>query len=326
MRYSGFRDSRSLLHFAGRTIASLGVLATLPGFAADLAARGDEVPFRLVHDFAVIVPVTVNGRGPYSFLLDTGSSRTSIDAALAGELHLAAAPGGSVITVTGSQPVEVAQVRSLAAGTITFAVTEVLVRDLRGLRDLDRSLHGVLGQDALRQTDYLLDYRHRVLRFDENGELLRSLDGERMTLTPVDAADASSPAQYGSTLVESKVGDDRRKLVLDSGSASLVLFGQALPPGSAFVTGDVRDDYGRRGEARVEKVRLCIGRACQQVAAWSVAGSVFPGIDGLLPTWLFASVYVSNSSGFTMLAPRRRPPLPEDVASLKIGIASGGGR
>jgi len=322
MRYSGCALSR----FSKPAMVAAGLsavlLAGLPVFATDLVTDS-SIAFRLAHGFAVIVPVTVNGRGPYEFLLDTGSSHTSVDTALADELHLHPAPGGTVTTVTGSRPVKVARIERLAAGTMKFAETEVLVRDLRALRTLDRSLRGVLGQDALRQTDYLVDYKHRLLQFDDDGELLRSLEGERLTLTPVGTG---SRVQYGSTLVESSVRDAHRMLVLDSGSASLVLFEKSVPPGSAFAVGDVRDDYGQRGEARVEKVRLCIGRSCQDAAAWSVSGGVFPGIDGLLPTWLFSSLYVSNSGGFIMLAPRRRRPVPDDLASLKVGIAPAGGR
>ena len=329
MRHCVLHDTHPLFRIAGPTTIWLcvfaGSLAATPGFAAEDATQPDTaaVSFRLAHGFAVIVPVTVNGSGPYSFLLDTGSSQTSIDAELSDKLHLHPVPGGNVITITESRSVEVARIESLAVSTTRFAETEVLVRDLHALRALDRSLRGVLGQDALRQTDYLLDYQHRTVQFDEDGEVLRSADGERLLLTPVSS---SSGAQYGSTLVATTVRDAHRMLVLDSGSASLVLFEKNVPPGSAFATGDVRDDYGRRGMARVEKVQLCIGRSCQQAAAWSVAGRVFPGIDGLLPTWLFPSLYVSNSGGFIMLAPHRRRAIPDDMASLKGGIAPAGGR
>ena len=322
MRYSGCALSRLGRQATVSAFASTILLAALPAFATDVVTDS-AIPFRLAHDFAVIVPVIVNGSGPYDFLLDTGSSQTSVDSALSHELHLHPVPGGSVTTVTGSRPVEVARIESLAAGTMKFAETEVLVRNLHALRSLDRSLRGVLGQDALRQTDYLLDYRHRVLRFDEDGELLRSLDGERLALTPVGA---HSGLQYGSTLVETSVRDGHRMLVLDSGSASLVLFEKDLPPGPAFATGDLRDDYGQLGEARIEKTRLCVGRSCQEAAAWSVAGRVFPGIDGLLPTWLFPSLYVCNSGGFAMFAPRRRRAAPDDMASLRAGSAPAGGR
>lgn len=327
MRSLGLHHHSSLRRLPGWLLPAI---IGMPGFATAFQTSPGTaaVPFRLAHGFAVIVPVTIDGRGPYSFLLDTGSSNTSIDPALAADLQLHPENAGSVLTVVGRQPALVARAQSVSLGTVALTAVELLVRDLPGLRGIDRSLRGVLGQDALRRTDYLLDYRHRVLLFDGDGELLRSLEGER---TPLMQLGGPEGAQFGSALVHTVVGERSAgmNLVLDSGSASLVLFAQPSLQGSASIPGSVRDDYGQRGDARVLKVRLCIGRNCTEAAAWSVPRGVVPGLDGLLPTWLFPSLYVSNSGGFTVLSPRpkRRPVIEENLATLKNGAAPvNGGR
>src|SRR5213593_2208651 len=61
-----------------------------------------EVNFELAppNDAAIIVPVKINGQGPYKFVLDTGATFTCIDAKLVDELKLPEWRGtfGAVIT------------------------------------------------------------------------------------------------------------------------------------------------------------------------------------------------------------------------------------
>src|SRR5215469_12858534 len=65
----------------------IGLLCTIPiTFAEEAAPR--TVPFQLVRGFAVVVPVTVNGHGPYDFMLDTGTTVTAVDRELSEELAL----------------------------------------------------------------------------------------------------------------------------------------------------------------------------------------------------------------------------------------------
>src|SRR5213082_2801952 len=49
-----------------------------------------EVSFELAppNDAAIIVPVKINGKGPYKFVLDTGATFTCIDQKLVDELKL----------------------------------------------------------------------------------------------------------------------------------------------------------------------------------------------------------------------------------------------
>jgi hypothetical protein len=56
-------------------------------------ADSRRVPLRLAAGRLLIVPVTVDGSGPYPFLLDTGATRSLVDEALAGSASLAAGGG-----------------------------------------------------------------------------------------------------------------------------------------------------------------------------------------------------------------------------------------
>src|SRR5438046_7954541 len=84
-----------------RAIASLVLsLLVVASCACTIPASGDfgrpasttpgEVPFKLAppNDAAIIVPVKINGHGPYDFVLDTGATFTCIDQKLVNELKL----------------------------------------------------------------------------------------------------------------------------------------------------------------------------------------------------------------------------------------------
>src|ERR1700761_6695866 len=47
-----------------------------------------SVPLRVVQETLIVAPMTINGSGPYDFLVDTGAQITTIDARLAAQLNL----------------------------------------------------------------------------------------------------------------------------------------------------------------------------------------------------------------------------------------------
>ena len=72
-------------------LASIALAATiLPVLHAEPHCPGNvaSLRLRLVQRSQIIVPVTINHSGPYDFLVDTGSQVTTVDPALATELHL----------------------------------------------------------------------------------------------------------------------------------------------------------------------------------------------------------------------------------------------
>src|SRR5207245_11617865 len=59
-------------------------------FGLPTSTTPGEVPFELAapNDAAIIVPVKINGRGPFKFVLDTGATFTCIDQKLVDQLKL----------------------------------------------------------------------------------------------------------------------------------------------------------------------------------------------------------------------------------------------
>src|SRR5215813_6584559 len=63
------------------------------------------VPVQTVGGYLMIVPVTINGAGPYQFLLDTGTNTTLVDPSLAAELSLKSVGKMALTSLASSVPV-----------------------------------------------------------------------------------------------------------------------------------------------------------------------------------------------------------------------------
>jgi Aspartyl protease len=288
------------------------LLCAAPSAFADTTGPA-VVPFHFVRGFAVMVPVTVNGSGPYDFMLDTGTTITTVDAALGRELALQPLAQGVATTLTERTSAPLSIARRVIFGPVTEQNVEVMIRDLKGLHDLAPTARGVLGQNALKHADFLLDYRHKLVEFDMDGELARSLKGHRI---PLQLQAVEGNPQFTNLAVYANVIDYGARtidLLLDSGAASMVLFGGIEKQGSEFAQGLVADTGGRQLLASVRNIQLVIDGNSRElttnVLTFKGAGK---NIDGLLPTNIFARIYISNSGGFAMFEPKMKKPGPLD--------------
>src|SRR5258708_4573618 len=154
--------------------------STMEAFGKPGGPSVDEksvLKFRLVQDFGVIVPVFINGQGPYDFLLDTGTTSTVIRPELASTLKLRAVDRLMLTTVTGSQAVPRSYLESVTLGNKSAANVEVLWQDISAVRSLDHRISGLLGQNFLSQFNYLLSYREKRIVFEQKDELKNQMRG-----------------------------------------------------------------------------------------------------------------------------------------------------
>jgi predicted aspartyl protease len=107
----------------------------------------------------VYVPMKVNGHGPYEFVLDTGSSNSSVDRSLVRRLGLPrTGQQHPVQGVMGSGVVPVVRVHHWTLGGLSMHGTSLSVVDL-GI-----GVGGLLGSDELcRFGNVMLDFRHNKL-------------------------------------------------------------------------------------------------------------------------------------------------------------------
>ncbi|MGZ8379771.1 MAG: retropepsin-like aspartic protease [Gemmatirosa sp.] len=145
---------------------------TVPGTPASASAPADtaagEIAFRLAGPggAALVVPVHVNGRGPYDLILDTGATFTCVDTTLARELALPERRGaiGTAVGIGGAGGVRLHRVDSLRVGAATARELTVCALDLSTLRALGPEVRGLLGLNFLRSFRVGLDFERDVLR------------------------------------------------------------------------------------------------------------------------------------------------------------------
>jgi clan AA aspartic protease (TIGR02281 family) len=135
------------------------ILAHLTFVSTD--AKEPRIDFILVRDSLVVVPVTLNGRGGYKFLLDTGATNSILSSQVADQLGLPAHSRATLLTAGGNLLVTVRTVKIMQIGNIQITNMDIAVADA----DLFKQLHvdGIIGADYLKQFKVSIDYAHRTL-------------------------------------------------------------------------------------------------------------------------------------------------------------------
>ena|SRR5262245_25529675 len=131
-----------------------------------ISTRGDapQIGFSLVRDSLVVVPVFLNGQGPYRFLLDTGATHSVLSSAVADQLKIPVGSSGSLITAGGSVAVTVRVIDDVQIGPVHIGKTMIAVSDAELLHTLH--VDGVIGADCLKRYRISIDYAHQVLSIE----------------------------------------------------------------------------------------------------------------------------------------------------------------
>lgn len=116
------------------------------------------------------VPVRVIDKGPFEFLVDTGSENTVLSTGLAQELALIPKAKVTLISVAGRERVDTVEVDQLDLGKRSFyALTAPLLEN----RDIGAA--GILGLDSLQGQRVLIDFKKQLMLVDD----AKSLGGNR---------------------------------------------------------------------------------------------------------------------------------------------------
>jgi predicted aspartyl protease len=255
-------------------VLGVTIAGTSAGGASD---RADVSPFQSSKPGEYVLAATVNGQGPFAFILDTGSSHSFVTDALAERLGAPAVAKSLVRSSIG-----------LATRPIVRLDDHDVLASLVPAEDLDpaRRLAGVIGQDILASRRYTIDLLNR-----------------RVTWHTPDTAPhgrtsfALQPAD-GRFLVElPQLASPALRLVPDSGAEGLVLYQRdqrRLPP---FLLSSGRTRLtALTSKADVQPIRV----TALQVGPFTFAdlpgvvigrhGATSPDEDGLLPLHLFSRV------------------------------------
>src|SRR6185312_11580225 len=104
------------------------------------------------------VPVTINGRGPFPFIVDTGSSVTVLSEVLAAQLGLRPTDKLLVKAAMGAATSDAVRVMSLEVGPRRLADLHMPI-----LARSDLGALGILGIDAVSREKLVMDFRKKQM-------------------------------------------------------------------------------------------------------------------------------------------------------------------
>lgn len=132
------------------------------------AAARAEMPLRLANPAKplILVDTYLNGRGPFQFAIDTGTSTTAIAPELAKQLGLAGSPIGPATTGGSHVDVTAASLPSFAIGRAKVDNMAVVVADFFTVlsQAVGAKLDGIVGYNFLRNYKVVIDYPNEILR------------------------------------------------------------------------------------------------------------------------------------------------------------------
>jgi hypothetical protein len=126
-----------------------------------LAVGGEDIAARKVRT-RMTVPVTVNGTGPYRFVVDSGADTSVIGLRIAAALKL---PAGSRVMLNGIT--DSSYVDRVLVDQINLGPTSVTGLQLPVLKERDIGADGMIGLDALVQQRLVLDFEKRTIAVDD---------------------------------------------------------------------------------------------------------------------------------------------------------------
>lgn len=131
------------------------------------ASSKTEVPIRLAHPAKplILVDVHANGRGPFQFAIDTGTSTTAITPELAKQLKVSTAPVGPGTTAGAQVSVAAGNVKSFQLGGVKIDNMTVVVADFFPMLSnaIGARLDGIVGYNFLRNYRVVIDYPNEQL-------------------------------------------------------------------------------------------------------------------------------------------------------------------
>jgi Aspartyl protease len=267
----------------------------------------------------LIVPVSINGSGPYPFLLDTGSNSTLVRNELLDTFGISSKKLTPANVTAG-----VSYLHPTVAESVTVADLSINGLKIEGIDDdqisrLRVSIQGVLGEDFLKHFDILIDNHAKTLTLDHGFDLAHSLTGDHLPLSFSGMRSGHSTVDrlvLGLNLPPSKA---TTHLLIDSGINYATVFpSKLISPGGRAMPGATLSTFIGNSRCRVDLVTLKLGTntfpdlrlaSCEGLTRDKV------DVDGELPTNIFHRLFISHASGYAIANPRFLKPSADSLRS-----------
>jgi hypothetical protein len=200
---------------APRKLISINLLDTEPTPAPPLPDAGAQLETAFDQAKRMTVPVFVNGKGPFAFVVDTGANRTVVGTEVAAACDLPSAGQAEVHGIAGVEPANLARVRRLGVGSVSSAnlILPVLPRGQLGA-------DGLLGVDILEGRRMSLDFLANRFEIAASGFGMSVGAGTNSRIPAYNAPiQVSAAYRYGQLVIlDAQVAEVRVSAFIDSGA------------------------------------------------------------------------------------------------------------
>jgi predicted aspartyl protease len=258
-----------------------------------------------------IVKVSINGNGPYDFVLDTGSNTTLVKPQLLLKLNIPIRKTVTVTTSVGESKYQCAIAQSIEIAGLSVEGLEIstLEGDAPGLPR--GRVQGVLGENFLRHFDLLIDNQQHTLVLDRGSSLESTLSGEHLLFLAFGSYQSDSTPNR--IVVKLRVPSLLLKplfFVIDSGASDAVFYPVAGGVALRAMQNSQPETMRGLDESRtcgVQKTTLELGTASfhgiDVVACEGLTRNRMDS-DGLLPTRLFHHLFICHREGYVIVNPQ----------------------
>ena len=163
--------------------------------ATTLSPRSAKVKFRLTGGAQplILLPVEVNGSGPFEFILDTGAGTSLLSSDLAKQLEMKIVGSKEGQSAGGKVAVSLAKTDSLAVGEAKLQDVDVGIVDLAHIgKTIGAKVDGDLGYNFLKQFRLTIDYCNCEVRLDDP-KLVENFGRSAKTEVPMRLASPAKP-------------------------------------------------------------------------------------------------------------------------------------
>jgi predicted aspartyl protease len=174
------------------------------------------VPTTLDRIGRIVIPVTINGQGPFRFMVDTGASHSTISPLLVQKLGLSLSGELSIELngITGTAQVQGVKIDTLQAGDLTIQGSEFPVVWAQVMGGAD----GILGAAGLKEDRLFVDFIHNRVVITKANRTATPAGFQKISATRI---------KGGLVAVDAYIGGLKVTAVIDTGSER-TLANQAL--------------------------------------------------------------------------------------------------
>jgi hypothetical protein len=258
-----------------------------------------------------IVQVSINGTGPYDFVLDTGSNVSLVRRSLLRKWKGSTGERVTIVTVLGEER----QQRKLWAESVSvagFSVQHLELNAFDGAQAglLDGRVQGILGENFLEHFDLLIDNDRRTVTLDSTSSLAATMVGEHLQI--------SGFGIFNNALTRDRLVIKLRmpsylqgplSFLVDSGTNTAVLYpgqgGFAIRAMQSSQHGDLSGLDGRQS-CQMQKATLELGT----VTFGGIELATCEGLtrnkmdtDGVLPTRVFHQFFICHKGRYVIVNP-----------------------